>query len=104
MYLSPSFCTEGDIPRNISFTEAKNTFFEETSLFIASELFEISKCRHSDGSGSSVAVSVNVARTYVVCLCCKIYGLWVIPFLQNRGDIQGVTGGMDKTSGECSLC
>ena len=71
VFVAPILHT-GDIPRNISFTgEAKNTFFKETPRFIASELFEILKCRHSDISDSPVAVSMNVAWTYVLCCAVK---------------------------------
>ena len=80
VFVAPILYT-GDIPRNISLTgETKNPFFKETSRLIASELFEISKRRHSDSSDSPVALRMNVASTYVLCLCCKIYGLWVVPF------------------------
>ena len=65
---------KGDIPRNISFTaEAKHTFFKETSRFIASELFEISKCHHSDCSDSPVA------GTRVLCLCFKFMVCGLLP-------------------------
>jgi len=46
----------------------------------------------------------NVPKTDAVCDFCPCSDVSDLASALQRADIQGVPGGMDKTSGECSLC